>query len=93
MGLFQPPPPDVPTSPGIGWDPARYVMRSLDEQPLGCDCCGSPSVLSQSARAHGAALACARPPEELRQQGLWAAEGTLEPWQSSRQGLYMLPLQ
>ena len=71
-------------------------LRSRDEQPLGADQCGAASVLAQSARAHGGALACGRRPPELAvlSSGNWMGAGAgLEPYQASAQGLYVLPVQ
>lgn len=86
----------LPAKAANGCAPNQTKCRSHDEQPLGADACGAASMLSQSARAHQAALACAppRPDVAALTSGRWSVGGTkLESYQASRQGLYVLPVQ
>lgn len=92
--------------PGPAWDPCRYIMRSRDEQPMGLNVCGHESCLAMSARAQG--TMAAPPLRRDRPASLtsmsssaWPSpaaswprpQGSIEPYQSSVQGLYVLPVQ
>lgn len=72
-----------------------HCHRSQDEQPLGADACGSPSLVSQSARACYAALGGRRRDAagQQRMPSSWSAAASLEPYQGCSQGLYVTPLQ
>ena len=101
-GEYRALPETLQVDPG-DWDPSNYVMHSHDEQPLGSHACStSESCLAISARAHGAALAVPRRPDSAHSLGSFTAAATAaaasgsnrsEAFQSSRQGLYVLPMQ
>ncbi|KAL4421222.1 hypothetical protein ABPG75_010513 [Micractinium tetrahymenae] len=84
----------IAVGPGEGWDPRRYVMTSLDEQPLGPE--PSEAYLASSARPGAASQPVALPPAGTTGS---QPEGSLSPKRramvdkGSRQGLYVLPVQ
>jgi hypothetical protein len=76
------------------------LCRSQDDSPLGVDAfSSSDQCMAQSARPHEAAMASCRTPDDGWGLGMsWAtAAATQQPqteaYQSSSQGLYMLPVQ
>lgn len=105
-GAYHALPEATPVDPGPAWDPCRYIMRSRDEQPMGLNVCGHESCLAMSARAQG--TMAAPPLRRDRPASLtsmsssaWPSpaaswprpQGSIEPYQSSVQGLYVLPVQ
>jgi hypothetical protein len=90
-------PAPLPADPGPGWDACRYVMRSRDEQPLGSGLCDFHLCAAVSGRAGqqgpDAPFPRRLPPAAVASPGSGpAAPSGAEPFQGSRQGLY-LPVQ